>query len=257
VSLFDAIYDPNETVDAGRRVHGVALGIVSNNRDPEALARVKVQMPWLARDAESDWVQIATLHAGDGRGSVWLPEVGDSVLLAFEHGDINYPYVIGALWHRNAKPPETNAEGRNDIKTIRSRSGHVITFCDDGQNKRERLEIRSKGGHRIELSDAAGSETVTVSDRSGKNTLTLNSLADCATLKAGARIAIEATDVAILGNVRITGNAEITGAAEIIGPVNVTGAVSVEGTTDVVGALTVEGVAEVTGVIMGILVPPV
>jgi uncharacterized protein involved in type VI secretion and phage assembly len=277
MSLFDAISDPDEKVQAGRRVSGVALGIVSNNRDPKSLARVKVRMPWLAPDAESDWIQIATLYAGGGRGSVWLPEVDDQVLLAFEHGDINSPYVIGALWNEQAKPPETGAGGHNDIKTIRSRSGHAVTFCDDGPNKRERVEIRSKGGHRIELSDAEGSETVTVSDRSGGNVLTLETSANRATLKARGTITIEAPEVAIVAQrftvtaettnvtgaaVSIEGETNIVGAVSIEGETNIVGAVSIEGGTNVTGAVSVEGEANVVGaltvegVIMGIVVPP-
>jgi uncharacterized protein involved in type VI secretion and phage assembly len=284
MSLYDAISDPDEAVQAGRRVSGVALGIISDNRDPDGLARVKVRMPWLAPDAESDWIQIATLYAGGGRGSVWLPEVDDQVLLAFEHGDINSPYVIGALWNRQAKPPEANAGGHNDIKIIRSRSGHSVTFCDDGPNRRERVEIRSKGGHRIELSDAEGAETVTVSDRSGGNVLTLETLANRATLKAGATITIQAPEVAIVterftvtaettyvecavsnvvGAVLIDGDTNVAGALTVELEANVAGALTVEGATNIAGALSVEleanvaGALTVEGLIVGIVVPPV
>ena len=84
-------------------------------------------------------MKIATLYAGADRGSVWLPEVDDEVLLAFEHGDVNYPYVIGALWNTQAKPPETNANGRNDVKLICSRSGHAARL-------RESVEVTVTGG---------------------------------------------------------------------------------------------------------------
>ena len=195
MSLLDVIRDPEAAARAGGQITGVAVGIVTDNRDPEGLARVKVRMPWLAADAESDWVKIATLYAGDGRGSVWLPELDDEVLLAFEHGDVNYPYVIGALWNTQAKPPETNADGQNNVKLVRSRSGHAVTLRDEAG--RETVEIRSKGGHRIELSDAAGAERVTISDHTGRNILTLESMGGLVTLKAGLRLSVEAPQVEI------------------------------------------------------------
>ncbi len=224
MSLLDEIQDPDEAVRAGRRINGVAVGVVTDNHDPQGLARVKVRMPWLAPDAESDWVKIAALYAGAGRGSVWLPEVDDEVLLAFEHGDVNHPYVIGALANARAKPPETNADGRNNVKTIRTRSGHVLTFGDDARNGKERVEIRSSGGHRIELSDATGAETVTVSDKSGRNILTLESLGDRATLKAGMRLALEAPEVAITAQ-RFTLSAQVNASVEASGPLTLRGAV--------------------------------
>jgi uncharacterized protein involved in type VI secretion and phage assembly len=195
VSLLDVIRGPEEAARAEGQISGVAIGIVTDNRDPEGLARVKVRMPWLAADAESDWVKIATLYAGADRGSVWLPEVDDEVLLVFEHGDVNYPYVVGALWNTQAKPPEANADGQNNVKLVRSRSGHAVTLRDEAG--RETVEIRSKGGHRIELSDAAGAERVTISDHTGQNILILESMGGQVTLKAGLRLSIEAPQVEI------------------------------------------------------------
>ena len=224
MSLLDEIQDPEEAVRAARRVNGVAAGVVTDNRDPEGLARIKVRMPWLAADAESHWVKVATMYAGDNRGSVWLPEVDDEVLLAFEHGDIDHPYVIGALYNSTSKPPEANADGRNDVKTIRTRSGHVLLFGDDARNGRERIEIRSKSGHRIELSDATGSETVTISDKSGQNILTLVSQNNHATLKAGLKITLEAPQVEIKTQ-RFSVTADATASVEASGPLTLRGAV--------------------------------
>jgi uncharacterized protein involved in type VI secretion and phage assembly len=202
VSLLDAIQDPQEAARAGARLNGVAIGIVSDNHDPDGLGRVKVRMPWLASDAESHWAKIATLYAGADRGSFWLPEVEDEVLLAFEHGDVNHPYVIGALWNTQSKPPEDNADGRNNIKLIRSRSGHAVTLSDKAGS--ETVEIRSKGGSRIELSDAAGAEKVTISDGTGRNILTLESTGGIVTLKAGLRLSIDAPQIEITASGPLT-----------------------------------------------------
>ena len=95
--------------EASGRIYGVVVGIVTANQgDPDGLGRVKVRFPWLASDAESAWARIATLMAGNKRGSFFLPEVEDEVLVAFEHGDLRYPYILGALWNGKDKPPDTN-----------------------------------------------------------------------------------------------------------------------------------------------------
>lgn len=222
MSLLDIIQDPDEPVRAGRRIDGVAVGIVTDNRDPDGLARVKVQMPWLGPDAETDWVKLATLYAGDGRGSVFLPEVGDEVLLAFEHGDVNYPYVIGVLWNTGAQPPESNAAGGNDTKLIRSRAGHVLEFSDHAGG--EKVSIRSQGGHLVELSDAPGAARITISDGSGSNILTLETTPGTVTLKAGLRIALEAPEVAITAQ-RFSVSAQVMGSIEATGPLTLRGAI--------------------------------
>jgi uncharacterized protein involved in type VI secretion and phage assembly len=134
--------------DASARIYGVVIGIVTDNRDPEGLGRVKVRFPWLANDAESAWARIATLMAGDKRGSFFLPEVEDEVLVAFEHGDLHYPYILGALWNGRDKPPETNADGQNNRRLFKSRSGITLLFDDTAG--REKIEIADRDGqHRM------------------------------------------------------------------------------------------------------------
>src|SRR5262249_35696979 len=127
MSLFDLL---QSTQEAGGRVQGVAVGIVTNNQDPEGMCRVKVKFAWRERDDESYWARVATLMAGDSRGSLFLPEVDDEVLVAFDQGDIHHPYVIGSLWNGQDAAPEKNSNGKNDIRKIRSRSGHEFIFDD-------------------------------------------------------------------------------------------------------------------------------
>jgi len=115
-------------------IHGVVVGIVTNNKDPEDLGRIKVNFPWRGIQDESIWARIATLMAGQDRGSYFLPEIGDEVLVSFEHGDIHQPYVIGSLWNGQDKPPETNSDGKNNNRLIKSRSGHKFIFNDSEYN---------------------------------------------------------------------------------------------------------------------------
>jgi phage protein D/phage baseplate assembly protein gpV len=88
------------------KLYGVVIGIVTNNDDPEELGRVRVKFPWLDDHVESWWARIASAGAGAGRGMLMLPQVDDEVLVAFEHGDVRFPYVIGALWNGADKPDQ-------------------------------------------------------------------------------------------------------------------------------------------------------
>ncbi len=186
------------------RLNGVAPAVVTNNQDPEGLGRVKVKFPWLSDNNETDWVRVATLMAGPERGSFFLPEVGDEVLVAFEHGDINAPYVIGVLWNGQQKPPETNSDGKNNIRKIRSRSGHEIVFNDDDSVKKEKIEIHTKAGHRIVLDDSAGGEKIEVVDKTGSNRIVIDSVKNSIGIECGMQLKIKAQTVEIEGTASLT-----------------------------------------------------
>jgi uncharacterized protein involved in type VI secretion and phage assembly len=150
------------------RFYGVVVGVVTNNQDPENMHRVKVRFPWLSNDVESNWARVAASMAGNGRGAYFLPEVDDEVLMAFEHGRVDHPYVLGSLWNGKDTPPESNDNGENNHRTIKSRSGHVVR-----------------------LNDAAGSETIEIIDKSGKNRIAINTAENSITIEADADIAIK------------------------------------------------------------------
>ena len=98
--------------------------------------------------------------AGNGRGLYFLPEIDDEVLVMFQHGDVRFPYVIGSLWNGRDRPPAGNADGENNLRVIRSRSGHVIRF-DDTAGK-ESIEIRDAGDrNRIVIDTARDRITIT------------------------------------------------------------------------------------------------
>lgn len=137
---------------AAGRVFGVVVGVVTSVDDPDALARVKVRYPWLSDDAESPWARVVSPMAGAERGMVFRPEVDDEVLVVFEHGDVRFPYVLGAVWNGVGGPPaHRGADGANDIRMIRSRSGHEILF-DDTDGSERIVIVDSSEKHRIELS---------------------------------------------------------------------------------------------------------
>jgi len=182
----------------------VAAGIVTNNQDPDELGRVKVKFPWLSDDNESDWIRIATLMAGRDRGSFFLPEVDDEVLVAFEHGDINRPFVIGALWNGVDRPPETNSDGRNNIRKIRSRSGHEIIFDDNGAAGQEKVEIHTNGGHKIVLDDSAGQEKIEIVDKNGSNKVLIDSMQNAISIESGLQLKIKSQTIEIEAGAMMT-----------------------------------------------------
>lgn len=201
MSILEALGTQDRDV---RRINGVSAGIVTNNKDPEGLGRVKIKFPWLSDDNETDWVRIATLMAGGERGSFFLPEVGDEVLVAFEHGDINHPYVIGALWNGAAKPPETNSDGENNIRKIKSRSGHEIIFNDDNTAMQEKIEIHTNSGHKIVLDDSVGQEKIEILDKTGSNKITIDSVQNSMNIESLLRLNIKAAIVEIEGTTSLT-----------------------------------------------------
>ena len=127
---------------AGPPVYGVVIGLVSQNNDPERLGRVKLSFPWLDGNYVSDWARLAQTGAGPGSGSVFIPDVGDEVLVAFEFGDVRRPYVIGGLYNRKDKPVVPRIDnGRVTARQVISRKGHRITFNDGGDQ--DGIEIRT------------------------------------------------------------------------------------------------------------------
>jgi uncharacterized protein involved in type VI secretion and phage assembly len=182
----------NDDANGGQREKqnaGVVVGIVTNNQDPQNTGRVKLKFPWRDDSQESDWARVSSLMAGGGRGTYFLPEVGDEVLVSFDHGDIEQPYVLGGLWNGKDKPPETNQNGKNDKRVIKSRSGHVITF-DDTQGA-EKVSIQTNAGHKIVLDDATGSPSIQIEDKSG-NKIKIDSNQNSISITSQTKISLEA-----------------------------------------------------------------
>lgn len=195
------------------RWYGVVTAVVTNTDDPEDQGRIKVKYPWLTEDAESFWARVASPGAGPEAGFICVPDVGDEVLVAFEHGDFDQPYVLGGLWNgQHAPPEETKGAGSGEkpqVRTWRSRAGHRIAFYD---NADEKIEIISKGGNEIVVDDANGkivikgsSLTLTFDTNAGKITLESGSEIE---IKAGSNLKIEAggnMDLTASGQVNVTG----------------------------------------------------
>lgn len=172
---------------SGGGVHGVAVAQVVDNIDSLRLGRVQLSLPWLP-DFEP-WARVAVLSAGSGRGTFFIPQVGDEVLVAFEHGDVRVPYVIGSLWNASDMPPAdspTDPVGRRIVKTP---AGHVIELDDVKQS----ITITSSTDQKVSITP----EKIVLSAGSA-NTVTLET-AGTITIKAAVKIDLQAPDIELSG----------------------------------------------------------
>ena len=209
-SLLDLFLPRDEGADS--RVFGVVTGVVTNNQDPEGLGRVKLKFPWLSDEEESDWARVASPMAGKERGLWLLPEVEDEVLVAFERGDIRYPYVIGSLWSKNAPPPLSNDDGKNDLRILKSRSGHVIR-----------------------LNDKDGEESIEIVDKSEKNSIVISTKDNKITITAESDVTIESKNGKLVlsgkNGVEITSGAALKAEAQADAEIKASGQMTVKGAT--------------------------
>jgi uncharacterized protein involved in type VI secretion and phage assembly len=183
-----------DTVSATARWPGVFVALVTDLRDPDGLGRVRVRLPW-APDPDGGgyeaWARLATLMGGRDRGTWFIPDVDDEVLVAFEGGDPRFPYVLGGLWNGTDTPPESmDGAGRNERKVIRSRNGVKITL--DDHDGREQLILETPGGQRLTLEDGPGS--IEARDSNG-NTIKLDS--GGVTVTAAAKVTVRAAQVEV------------------------------------------------------------
>ncbi len=160
----------DELEDSQQRVYGVTLAEVTDLDDIKGLGRVKVKFPWLSEQVDSAWARIATAWAGGSRGTYLLPEVGDEVVVAFRHGNLKHPYILGFLWSDEDRPPEFTP--RLERRELRSKSGHRIVFDDLVAN--QSLTLQSQGGHKLVLDDSLASTEISITDSSNNLSIVLD-----------------------------------------------------------------------------------
>jgi uncharacterized protein involved in type VI secretion and phage assembly len=186
------------------RWYGVYPALVSDVRDDSGRGRVKVRLPWSpdgAGGAYEAWARLATLMGGPNRGTWFVPDVHDEVLVAFEAGDPRRPYVVGGLWNGVDDPPESmDGAGRNLRKVVRSRNGVKIVLDDtDGH---EALILETPGGQRIALRDGPASIELTDANN---NSVKLD--ASGITVTTTTKVTINAGPAAEITAASLTGNA--------------------------------------------------
>ncbi|SHN76044.1 phage baseplate assembly protein V [Desulfitobacterium chlororespirans] len=148
---------------------GVILAKVTNINDPEKLGRVKCQFITKNDEAlELDWAYVMTPFSGKECGFYFIPNVEDTVLVAFENGDIYRPYIIGSLWGNLAKPPGAVNEGKNETYMIKTPNKSTLEFSD--VQGKEKISLTTPKERKIILDDEG--KTIEITD--GKNTLSMN-----------------------------------------------------------------------------------
>jgi len=180
---------------------GVVPALVTNNdssqdsQNSDKKGYVKVKFPWLDESQESFWARVAGVGAGDQRGFFWLPEVNDEVLVAFEHGDFNRPYVIGSLWNGQDAPPEATPvqSGSVQIRTLKTRDGHTIRLTDGTDKAIEIIDAENKTSVKMDTKN----KTITIKSE-GDIVLEAQGKIE---LKAQGQIDVKATqDLSLKGN---------------------------------------------------------
>jgi uncharacterized protein involved in type VI secretion and phage assembly len=193
-SPFEMMLDARIPSGLGGRMYGVYPALVSDIKDPDGQGRVKVTLPW-SPDSGNEryevWARLATLMAGNNRGSWFVPDANVEVLVVFEGGDPRRPFVIGSLWNGKDTPPQSmDGAGNNYQKVIRSRNGVKITL-DDTDGK-ESLTIETPQGQKVALND--GPNSVTVSDSNGNS---IKMEAGGITITSSAKVTINASTAEI------------------------------------------------------------
>ncbi len=191
------------------RIYGLVTAKVVNLEDPQALGRVQVMFPWLPKykdaDLASNWARVATPMGGKERGFFFLPEIDDEVLVAFEHGDPSFPYIVGMLWNKTDVPPK----------------GSKDTVLSSDKKKVDQRVLRSRSGHLIILDDTEGEEQIIIQDKTAKNQIIINSKENTLTIN-------------VEGDASITTKGATTVVAEGAATVESKDAITIKATKDVV-----------------------
>jgi phage protein D len=214
------------------------IGIVADNKDPKGWGRVRVKFPTLTEEHMSNWARVVSVGAGANRGFDCLPEINDEVLVAFEHGDIHRPYVMGGVWNGQDAPPEPIANtvhnGKVRLRTLKTRVGHKLQFVEEDKDSSKKgayletvdahklqlndsekfIEIKTKAGHYARLDDqnkkievnSTGGHSLRMNDNG--STVELTSTGDL-TVKSGTSGSTKAIEIKG-GTLTLTGTTKIT-----------------------------------------------
>ncbi len=229
-------------------VFGIMPAVVTDIDDPDKLGRVKVKL--LNRDTaeyETDFIRVMTPMTGQQWGMFFLPEVGDEVLVGFGGGEMERPYVLGALWNQNNKPPVTIQNKENNLRKIKTKNGHELIFHDkDGEDfiqintpqklemklddKKQMISIKEKNNKNIIKIDAQNG-IVTIE---GENKIDIVSGNSCMTLDgSGNKVSISSGQAIEIKSGQIILNAKSTLDLKAGGSVNLKS----DGATNIKGAV--------------------
>jgi len=212
--------------------NALVVGIVTNNDDPEKLGRVRVKYPALGDDTEGWWARVAVPQAGNERGMLMLPLVGDEVVVGFEGGDARRPYVLGSVWNGNAKPNKlSQVDGSLGITSPKSiavmaTDGAITVDAKKGQSGPGDLTITTDGtitgkatkDVKIEATGQMSAEAATVAVKSKGQ---LSAEGATVTVKANGQVTIESSAALTIKGTAVTvqasGILKLSGAQVMLG----------------------------------------
>ncbi len=187
MSMYDELQ--KSSLKADERGHHVTTGTVVQNWDKEHPGMVKVKIH-LEESEENitDWIPVAAPYAGGKYGFYFHPEVDDEVIVAYDNGVGEFPFVIGSIWNQENLPPENAAQEQNTIKKIRTKGGHEIVF--EETKDAENICIQTATELKLKLEDKP--QIITISDKDGKNLLKLDCQNGAITVQADKKISFQA-----------------------------------------------------------------
>ncbi len=204
----------------------LTIGIVTNNDDPDGIGRVKVKLPYLSDEVETGWARVLQPGAGAARGWAVIPEIDDEVLVGFEHGDLDHPFVLGGLVNGKDKPKYASTElvknGKVDARVFNSRLGHEIRIADGAGAAEQFVRINTADSEAVVF---VGKEKIDVQAKgipvkvfNDKGSIEIAENGDI-TLQSKGNISLKATkDVTIEGvnvNVKSKANVAVTAQAKL------------------------------------------
>lgn len=191
ISLASLLHDGSGSSPESR-CYGAYPAIVTDVVDPDNQGRVKITLPWSPDSSGvryEQWARLATLMAGNGCGTFFIPNKDDEVLVVFQGGDPSFPFVIGALWNGKDSPPDSIG-GPNERRMIRSPGGITVTL--DDRKGQEVFTVEVPGQRKLTLSN--GGSSFHLNDDFG-NSIHMNSSG--VKITAGAKVELECSHAVI------------------------------------------------------------
>lgn len=200
MSLFEQLGPPAGRQDGMRPERmGIALATVTNITDPQKLGRVRCELVTSNEEGkELDWAYVMTPFGGKSYGFYFMPNVGDTVLIAFDDGNIHRPYIIGSLWGSRADPPLKIQEGKNETYQISTPNKNMITLLD--KKGEEGITLKTPKGRQVAMNDK--DEKIVLTD--GDNSITLDGKGGEVLIKCKSKLTIT---VGSNATISIDGNA--------------------------------------------------
>jgi uncharacterized protein involved in type VI secretion and phage assembly len=191
--------DVTKTETGDNRILGVMIGEVIQNYNESFPGRVCVQITAREKDANVlQWCRVAMPSAGKGWGHYFLPEIGDQVLVAFEYGNIERPYVIGCVPREGDKFEKKCVDANNQYKKITTRNGSTITFEDaDFDGGKDKIKIHTaKDSHIIDIDNEK--EMITIANKTKKTMVKLDTQKSRINVECEDKMSIIVSDATIV-----------------------------------------------------------